>query len=203
MINENFPNQEHLLEDVSVSQRCNRMHNILIIEPSSSGLRLLNTTKSMGLKCFVASANTDERIIPNEYLHYIDHLEVIDTYNIDNLNHWISDLITNYPLSAIIPGSEYHVPVASHLSNLFNLPGINPQYVEGLRNKSEMRSYLENAGVRCPKYRVVSNTDELLEASEYVGFPCVVKPVASAGSIHVSRVDSLDTLKKAYLNLST
>ncbi|HAU3965747.1 TPA: hypothetical protein ACNBA3_002946 [Legionella pneumophila] len=116
------------------------MTNVLIIEPSSSGLELIFTAKAMGLTTFIASANIDERIIPDEYHRHIDHLKIIDTYDIDSLYNWICNI--NHPISAIIPGSEYHVPITAQLAHKLGLPGINPEDVESLRIKSFMRDRL-------------------------------------------------------------
>ena len=48
----------------------------------------------------------------------------------------------------------------------------------------------------------MADESELAAAAERVGFPAVLKPVESAGSVHVSRVDSLDGLRAAYRRLA-
>ena len=55
------------------------LQNILIIEPSTSGLELLPTAHVMGLAVFVLTANQDERIIPKRYRQYIFKQIVVDT----------------------------------------------------------------------------------------------------------------------------
>lgn len=179
------------------------MKNILIIEPSSAALELLPTAKAMGLNVFVFNANKDERIIPSNYIPYIDKIIMIDTYDIDLMTNTFHLINNSNLISAIIPGSEYHVPIASELSEKFNLRGVSRKHVSTLRIKSDTRDRLNEKGVRCPRYAIVKNNIELSTASEYVKFPCVIKPVASAGSIHVSRADNFYELSQAYESMQS
>lgn len=174
------------------------MYNILIIEPSSAGLELLPAAKSMKLRTFVFTANQDERVIPTHYRSYIDSAIEIDTYDITQIYSSIKKINQSYPLSAIIPGSEYHVPIAAHLAAMTNLPGVSPLHVDNLRIKSKTRECLKANAVRCPRFKVITDESEIINACKHVGFPCVLKPIASAGSMHVSRTDSIEELQKSY-----
>ncbi|SRR5579883_1418508 len=174
------------------------MSNILIVEPSSAGLKLIPTAKTMGLYVIVFSANQDERIIPDYYRKDIDQLFFLDTYDMALLQETTNTINRTYPLSAIIPGSEYHVPIAAKLSNNMGLPGISPQQAKYLRVKSDMRECLSNHNLRCPRYAVIASNEDILKAIENVSFPCVIKPIASAGSVHVSRANNIDELLTAY-----
>lgn len=174
------------------------MKNILVIEPSSAGLGILPVAKSMGLGVFVFSANKDERVIPSDHYNYIDKLIEINTYDITALYNFAKKINRTHLLSAIIPGSEYHVPITSQLSAMMGLPGISPDHVDNLRLKNKTRDCLEKKSIRCPQYAVITTEEEISTASNTVGFPCVIKPVASAGSIHVSRINSSNELLQAY-----
>lgn len=174
------------------------MNNILIIEPSSAGLELLPAADSMMFRIFVFTANKDERVIPSRYLKYINNIIEIDTYDVSKLFASIQKINHIHPLSAIIPGSEYHVPIAAQLASLMHLPGVDPQHVNNLRIKSKTRDCLKEKGIRCPRYAVINNENEITAASKYIGFPCVLKPIASAGSMHVSRINTYKELRQAY-----
>ncbi|EKD91567.1 MAG: hypothetical protein ACD_29C00485G0002 [uncultured bacterium] len=177
------------------------MRNVIIIEPSSAGLELLPAAKSMNLGVFVFTSNTDERIVPSQYHHYIDRMIKVDTYDVSEMHAIFQKINQIHPLSAIIPGSEYHVPIAAYLAKLVNLPGVVLQYVNHLRIKSDMRKCLKQHGIRQPRYVVITDEIEINSASQLIGFPCVLKPVASAGSMHVSRVNTIQELSKAYQQL--
>jgi len=178
------------------------MTNILIIEPSSSGLKLISTAKSMNLGVVVFNANKDERIIPEQYKKNIDKLIEIDTYNIDAQYHATKKINNDFAISAIIPGSEYHVPIASILSEKMNLPCVPSKYIDVLRIKSKTRDALKNKSIRNVRYVQIQNEHEIISASREIGFPCVIKPIASAGSIHVSRCNAFEELLHAYQSLS-
>jgi biotin carboxylase len=71
-----------------------------------------------------------------------------------------------------------------------------------LRNKAIMRDRITAAGLRSPAYATANSEAELLDAAGRIGFPAVLKPVASAGSIHVSKVSCPDRLLAAYLAMA-
>ena len=174
------------------------MQNILIIEPSTSGLELLPTAHAMGLAVFVLTADQDERIIPKRYRQYIFKQIVVDTHDLSAMSDIVLALHHQYPLSAVIPGFELFVTHAASLSHLIQMPGIPPESSVALRDKSKMRNALINHGVRSPWFIILDEARKIDAVSKQIRFPCVIKPVDQSGSVHVSKVNNLDELIQAY-----
>ena len=66
-----------------------------------------------------------------------------------------------------------------------------------LQDKSRFRSFLAEHGFNVPNAKGYSNAEEALNDVDYFNWPVIVKPVDSAGSKGVSRVDDPKDLQKA------
>lgn len=66
-----------------------------------------------------------------------------------------------------------------------------------LQDKSLFRQFLADNGFNCPHARGYTNIDEALSDVDYFTWPVIVKPVDSAGSKGVTRVDNPIDLRKA------
>lgn len=58
-----------------------------------------------------------------------------------------------------------------------------------LQDKSRFRQFLHDNGFNCPNAKGYTNAEEALKDVDYFNWPVIVKPVDSAGSKGVSRVD--------------
>lgn len=98
---------------------------------------------------------------------------------------------------AVDPG----VVTAAYVADKMGLPQAGPyESVCILQNKDRFRSFLEENGFNVPKSRGFSTYEEAYAARDYFAWPVIVKPVDSAGSKGVSRVDSPDKLRAAFDN---
>ena len=98
---------------------------------------------------------------------------------------------------AVDPG----VVTAAYVADKMGLPQAGPyESVCILQNKDRFRSFLEENGFNVPKSRGFSTYEEAYAARDYFAWPVIVKPVDSAGSKGVSRVDSPDKLGAAFDN---
>jgi biotin carboxylase len=174
---------------------------VLIVEPSSSGIALLAAAKELGFATVVASADTADRRLPDAARTHVDRLVVVDTNDEPALTAVAAELHADQPLAGIVAGFEFYVDVTARIAARLGLPGLRAETARGLRNKAAMRELVAAAGLRVPRFGEVRDEAELLAVAERVGFPAVLKPTESAGSIHVSRVDSVDQLLTAYRNL--
>lgn len=66
-----------------------------------------------------------------------------------------------------------------------------------LQDKAKFRHFLTIHGFNVPKAKGYTNPDEALNDISYYNWPVIVKPVDSAGSKGVSRVDNPDNLEEA------
>ncbi|WP_157536733.1 ATP-grasp domain-containing protein [Kitasatospora mediocidica] len=176
---------------------------ILIVEPSSSGAGLPQEARALGFEVVVASADRGDRRLPDQVREHLDQLVVVDTNDEDALAEAVAALHRGRPFQGIVPGFEFYVDTVARLAERLGLPGLPAGSARGLRHKTAMRELVGAAGLRIPRYAEVSGEGELAAAAELVGFPAVLKPAESAGSVHVSRVDSPDGLRAAYRRLRT
>lgn len=66
-----------------------------------------------------------------------------------------------------------------------------------LQDKSLFRRFLAENGFNCPKAKGYDNVEDALKDVEYFNWPVVVKPVDSAGSKGVSKVETPEQLRSA------
>lgn len=66
-------------------------------------------------------------------------------------------------------------------------------------NRKEIRELAHTElGLKTANYRYANTYDELKEAANEIGFPCIVKPLMSSSGHGQSKVDSVDELEKAW-----
>lgn len=66
-----------------------------------------------------------------------------------------------------------------------------------LQDKSQFRRYLAKHGFNCPKAKGYDNAEDALNDVDYFNWPVIVKPVDSAGSKGISKVEHKSNLRKA------
>lgn len=69
-----------------------------------------------------------------------------------------------------------------------------------LQDKSHFRQFLSENGFNCPKAKGYSNIEDALKDVDYFTWPVIVKPVDSAGSKGVQKVDNKNNLTHAITN---
>lgn len=171
---------------------------VLVVEPVSSGNALVTQARDLGLEVVVVSYDADDRTLADEVRSSADAVLVVDTNDQEALEWAVLGLHRNAPFSAVLPGCDFHVPATARLAAALGLPGLRPETVEEVRDKALMRARSAEAGLRTPRFAQATTPEELRAAAEHVGFPCVIKPVDSSGSIHVSRADTWEELRAAF-----
>jgi biotin carboxylase len=92
---------------------------------------------------------------------------------------------------------EPTVLIAARLRDAFGAPGLSYDEALCFRDKDRMKQAVTAAGLRTARHQRASSAKECAEASEQVGFPICLKPVAGAGSENTFRVESLSELETA------
>lgn len=174
---------------------------VLVIEPQSSGVELVRVARQLGMTTVVASFNHGERRLPDAMRQYVDLFVEIDPNDEAALTERVLQIHAATPLHGVIPGTEAYVATAARLADRLGLPGHPAASAEALRDKHLMRARVQQAGIRVPRYALATDAESLAAAADHVEFPAVLKPVASSGSIQVTRVDDRDQLERAYQRL--
>lgn len=98
---------------------------------------------------------------------------------------------------AVDPG----VVTAAYVADRLGLPCAGPyESICILQDKEKFRGFLESNGFNVPRSRGFSSYEEAYADRDYFEWPVIVKPVDSAGSKGVSRVDSPEDLGPAFDN---
>jgi len=100
--------------------------------------------------------------------------------------------------SGVVATDDSTVVVASHIAAALNLPHNPPSAALLCKRKDLARERLHDAGLPVPRFtRIDLRHDPVAQTTGAVGFPCVVKPLALAGSRGVIRADNGDELTTA------
>ena len=83
------------------------------------------------------------------------------------------------------------VVVAAYVAEQLDLPGCPYESVKILQNKDLFRNFLRENGFQTPKAKGFSSVNEISNIIKEFSFPVIIKPVDSAGSKGVTRVDSV------------
>ncbi|MDH6578167.1 biotin carboxylase [Kitasatospora sp. MAP5-34] len=162
----------------------------------------MGAARGLGFETVVASFDADDRTLPDRVRQEADEVLVVDTNDEEELFRAVASAHGAAPFAGVLPGFEFYVPVAARLAARLGLRGLPADTVEGVRDKAVMRAAMAAAGLRVPRFAEVSAEAQLEAAAARVGFPCVLKPVDSAGSVHVSRADGFGQLLAAYRALA-
>jgi biotin carboxylase len=178
------------------------MPALLIIQPVSAGLGLVDAALRNGLRPVVLSYEQQDRTLPaNVADHGAVEVHEVDTNDRAAVLAAVDRLAEIRDIAGVVPGFEYFVPVAAEAAARLGLPGLDPAIAGQVRDKRLMRKALAAAGLDIPQFRVASSYAEVEAAAEAIGYPVVIKPPGAAGSVHVSRVDGAEELRAAYGSL--
>lgn len=103
----------------------------------------------------------------------------------------------SYGIDGIVPVNDYGVPTAAFVASKLGLPGISEQSALWATSKIEMRKRWSETGVPCPQFRIATTVEEIKNAVEQVGLPCILKPGngiggASRGVVVVRNMSELE-----------
>lgn len=96
---------------------------------------------------------------------------------------------------------EPGVELAAAIRAALDVPGQSPAQARLFRNKEVMKKALGEAGVRVPRHVSASTGREVQIGAELVGYPCIIKPIAGAGSQDTFRCDSAADVQSAIKQL--
>jgi biotin carboxylase len=90
---------------------------------------------------------------------------------------------------------EPAVLLAARLRHELGAPGMTYEQVVRFRDKDKMKQAITDAGLRTARHQRANSAKECFGATERIGFPVCLKPVAGAGSADTFRVESVAELE--------
>jgi biotin carboxylase len=144
----------------------------------------ITEARKAGLK--VVAVDTD----PNaEGFQEADKCICINIDDYDGVIKALKDLDLNIQ-GAVSFCSEAGMLLASHVRELFDLPGPRKELCRSLIDKGIQRRIWHKAGVPSPRFLTFTSKVHLLEAITTFGFPSIIKPTDSSGSRGVTKLES-------------
>jgi biotin carboxylase len=166
--------------------------SVLIVEPESSGLGLIEAAARLGFQVHVMDRHpldTAPRALARAVSSGVARHLRAETRDMAQLRAAALALAETTDLVAVIPGFEYAVEASAMVAAELGLRGLDPDAASAVRDKGSMKQRLRAAGVPVAAGWVLPPAHEVESAVARAVFPAVVKPVDGAGSVLVRRVD--------------
>lgn len=167
---------------------------ILFIESNTTGTGMLalRKTAAWGYTPIFYTNDPDRYIELNEINCIVYRC---DTNNIQKLREAIENTIDQTQIRGITTTSEFYLEQVAELASYYALPGNPVHTVQQARNKAATRQALHLAGIHQPLYKIAENIKQLQSAVEYIGLPCIIKPVDDSGSNDVLLCDTWEMVQ--------
>ncbi|MBP5412855.1 MAG: ATP-grasp domain-containing protein [Bacteroidales bacterium] len=166
------------------------MKKLAIIGASYLQQPLVEKAKEMGLYtlCFAwtegaVCADIADKFYPISIVEKDEILAICENEQIDGICTIASDVAA---------------PTVAYIAEKMGLVGNSYESACNANNKYEMRKIFSEAGVPCPKFKVLHILEDAAEIN--YGFPLIVKPVDRSGSLGVAKVNSKSELDDALAN---
>ncbi len=132
--------------------------------------------------------------------HYPAHKVSDEYHNVSIVDkEAVLQLATELKIDGIMSfATDPGVTTASYVAEKMNLPGVPYQAACILQNKGLFRRFLKENGFNVPEAVVHHDWRGLMESAKGMKLPVMVKPVDSAGSKGVSRIDRWEDLEEAW-----
>ena len=166
------------------------MKKLLLLGGSSYLIPAIKAAQNLGVYVITCDYLPDN--IAHKYSDEYHNVSIIDKEAVLKLAKELKvDGIMSF---ATDPG----VVVASYVATELGLPTCPYESTEILQNKGKFRKFLEKNNFNVPKSATYTNYDDAIKDIEKFELPIIVKPVDSAGSKGVTRVDNLEFFKSAF-----
>ena len=137
-----------------------------------------------------------------------DHRQVLEGYSkgrtltvsFNRLEESVGQIVARakrFPFTAIIGVDEETTLLAARASHVLTLAHNSESSVAVAHDKHLLRQTLEQAGLRCPWYHLISPHEILEKVARQAQYPCVLKPLTLSGSRGVIRADNPNGFVKA------
>lgn len=165
------------------------MKKLLLLGGSRYLLPAIKAAKELGVYVITADYLPDN--VAHKYADEYRNISIIDKEAVLNLAKKLGiDGILSY---ATDPG----VTTAAYVAEKMGLPTSPYESVVLLQNKGLFRAFLRENGFSTPYAKCYSKPEDALADVSFFRFPVIVKPVDSAGSKGVERVDNKEDIISA------
>lgn len=130
---------------------------------------------------------------------------ILPYFDFDSLKKAIQPIVNEINTASIVlaTNSESLVLISGQLREFFGIGGLNADVARIFSDKVYMKKHLSKFDVPLPNYFAFKKNDYLLDQdnylntiSQHLSFPMIAKPIDSAGSQGVSRINNINELKQ-------
>jgi carbamoylphosphate synthase large subunit len=162
---------------------------ILIIGAGFGQVPAILKAKELGLEVVVIDKNPEAIGMPiADYSYNVDVVDFSQALEVAK-EHKINGVMTMQ--------SDLPVPTVGYINDNLGLQGVSLEVANFCSNKIETRKRLAEKNCDQPKFQIVQNFEQALEAVNYVKLPCVIKAPDSSGSRGVVKVSAVEEIKEA------
>ena len=163
---------------------------------------LLLGSGELGKEFVIACQRKGQYVIACDSYANAPAMQVADTYEVFHMldGDALMAAVEKYKPDIIVPEIE-----AIRTEKLYDCERMGIQVVPSAKavnytmNRKEIRELAHTElGLKTADYRYAKTFDELREAAEIVGYPCIIKPLRSSSGHGQSKVDSPEELEKAW-----
>ncbi|MBJ9983306.1 ATP-grasp domain-containing protein [Bacillus sp. S70] len=121
-------------------------------------------------------SNLTEKVVFDQY---------IDDYSVEVR---VRELHEKYKFKRLIVFEEFDIERAGIIRQTLKIPGQFINSANAFRDKVIMKSFVQEAGIKVPNFKSISNSFDLLEFTNEFGFPIFLKPKKGMASIGTSKI---------------
>jgi hypothetical protein len=143
-----------------------------------------------GVQTALITCEPADRLPPQLKEHLAGHWRIDDPLDPGQIAAAVQGLSRQLgPVERLLAVLEQlQVPLAQVREHL-GIGGMDPVTAANFRDKDQMKTVFEQAGVPCARHKLAVRAADAHEFTERVGFPVVVKPPAGAGAKSTFRLD--------------
>lgn len=178
--------------------------NVVILAPiSNKYINYYDAIKKDNYDNFIifilnSSRSTYPKQIPSNI-----KLMPLEIWNEPYIDYTISQYFKN-KIDIIFTYTEEQIEFAAKLRKKYNVPGQSIHSAKKFRNKYIMTKKARDSGLDVPKFMQVDNVFDLVNASKKIGYPLVLKPIDSMGSMDTYKIkndyDLMNLAKNKVIN---
>ena len=165
------------------------MKKLLLLGGSRYALPIIEAAHSMG--CYVITCDYLPENVAHRYSDEYCNVSIVD-------ERAVLEAAKNLAIDGIMSfACDPRVVTAAYVAEQLNLPTCGPyESVRILQNKKMFREFLKKQGFCVPFAKGYKRVEEALKEWDLFRWPVIVKPVDSAGSKGVTKVDDPGMLEK-------
>lgn len=169
-----------------------RVKKLLLLGGSHAEIPLIQAAKELGY--FVITTGNDKNGLGHSYAHKTVFADYSD-------KSAMLELATRENIDGVVSGcNDFALLSSAYVAEKLNLPGHDSLEVsKQIHHKDKYRALAESLNIPTPKSKNISNLEELENALAFLRFPVIIKPVDLTGGKGISKANSLEEAKAAFV----